>query len=106
MAEADGDVDVVENPQEGRFEALLDGELVGSAYYRHRRGRMILTHTEVDDAYEGRGIGSDLASYALDTVRSQGKMVVPLCPFMAGYIRRHEQYADLVDQELSARYRS
>jgi hypothetical protein len=80
----------------------VDGELARSAYYQRRGDRVVFTHTGVDDAYEGRGVGSALAGSALDMVRSRGERVVPLCPFIAAFIRRHATYRDLVDEQLRA----
>lgn len=91
------EVDVIDNPDLNRFEAWVDGDLAGRAHYRQRDGRVVFTHTEVDDAYEGRGIGSRLARGALDSVRAGGHKAVPMCPFIDSYIRRHEEYTDLVD---------
>lgn len=97
--------EVVKNEVKNRFEARLDGEVVGMAYYRrHPSGKIFFTHTEVDDAYQGRGFGGALAKGALDLVRSQGDQVVPLCPFIASYIREHQDYADLVDQDMTSRF--
>ncbi|MBB2913407.1 putative GNAT family acetyltransferase [Streptosporangium becharense] len=93
---ADNDIKVSDDPGASRFEILVDGGLAGFAEYRLRAGKIIFTHTEIDPAFEGRGLGSRLASGALDASRSAGRSVVPLCPFIAGYIRRHPEYRDLV----------
>ena len=91
------DVQLTHNEAEGRYEAHLDGELAGSAYYELGEGRIVFTHTEVDDAFEGRGVGSALARFALDDVRARGGLrVVPRCPFIKGWIDRHPDYQDLV----------
>lgn len=100
------EVEIVDNPERRRFEAWLDGEKAGSAHYRRQEGRVIFTHTEVDEAHEGQGIGSRLAAAALDMVRSQGEKAVPLCPFIDSYIRRHGAYSDLVDVEMTESLRS
>jgi predicted GNAT family acetyltransferase len=81
---------------DGRYVASLDGEDAGFAAYRISGDVVTFTHTEVDERFEGRGVGSRLARAALDDVREQGKRVRPLCPFVARYIREHEEYADLV----------
>jgi predicted GNAT family acetyltransferase len=60
-------------------------------------------HTEIDPAFEGKGLGSALAAGALDAERALGEPVVPLCPFIRSYIDRHPDYADLVDREMLAR---
>ena len=91
-------IDVTDNAARHRYEARLDGELAGFAQYRDAPGRRIFMHTEVDDAFEGKGVGGALASWALDDVRRAGLAVVPRCPFIADYIERHPEYGDLVYQ--------
>jgi uncharacterized protein len=91
------DVRVVDNPQMRRYEIHLDGELVGISAYVPRPDRLIFTHTEVDEALEGQGMGSRLARGALDDARARGLRVTPRCPFIAAYIRRHQEYQDLVE---------
>jgi uncharacterized protein len=96
---ADGsvaDAEVVNVPEESRYELRLGGRLVGLAAYRRRNGRIAFTHTEVDEACEGRGFGSLLAATALEDARREGLAVVPLCPFIAHYIERHPEYEELV----------
>lgn len=87
---------VVNNADAGKYEISFDGKPAGYAEYRLRDGRVIFTHTEVDSAFEGHGIGSTLARRALDDVRERGLKAVPLCPFIAAYIERHPDYQDLV----------
>jgi uncharacterized protein len=83
-------------PQAQRYEIHADGTLAGFAEYRRRPGLIAFTHTEVDDAYEGRGLASALIRHALDQARGEGLAVLPFCPFVNGYIARHAEYADLV----------
>lgn len=95
-------VSVSEHAEQSRFEATVARRLVGAAHYQHRDGRVVFTDTEVDDAYEGQGGGSALALHALDTARARDERLVPRCPFIAGYIRRHDSYADLIDHQIVA----
>jgi uncharacterized protein len=91
---------VRDNPDEHRFEAVDEsGVVAGFAAYRRSSGELTFTHTVVDDAFEGRGVGSTLVGTALDMVRDEGLRVVPRCPFVASYIEKHPGYADLVDRE-------
>jgi predicted GNAT family acetyltransferase len=90
------DIAVTRNDERGRFEAIIDGEVAGYAEFKPGDGRIEFTHTVVDDAYEGRGVGSTLVSQALDQVRAAGLDVVPTCPFVRSYIERHQEYADLL----------
>jgi predicted GNAT family acetyltransferase len=90
------DVTVRDNPAELRYEAVANGELLGEIRYRTEPGVVVLVHTEVAPSAEGIGIGSRLVEEALDDIRARGLHVVPLCPFVAAYIRRHPDHADLV----------
>jgi predicted GNAT family acetyltransferase len=90
-------VTVTDNPSELRYELNVDGALVGQIRYRLRRdGTVVLVHTDVDPSREGEGLGATLVRGALDDVRSRGVRIVPLCPFVAAFIRRHPEYGDLV----------
>ena len=90
-----------------RYEVTADGTLAGFAEYREVDGVRVFTHTEVFDAFEGKGIGSTLARGALDAERAAGRRIVALCPFVDGYIRRHpDEYGDLVDTELTTRLKA
>ncbi|GGM40015.1 N-acetyltransferase [Longimycelium tulufanense] len=91
------DVIVTDAPERSRFEAHVDGRLAGYVQYVRLGKKLLMTHTEVDDAYEGSGVGSALARQALDIARRNDRVVRPLCPFIAGWIRRHPEYLELVD---------
>ena len=93
---SDTAVEVRDSPDESRFEAYVDGRLAGYSAYILSRGTLNFVHTEVDDAYEGQGLGSKLARGALDDARARHLAVVPLCPFIADYIERHPEYEELV----------
>jgi predicted GNAT family acetyltransferase len=90
------EVIVTDNPAEGRYEAHVKGELAGRLFYREEPGGLVLVHTEVEDDFEGHGVGGRLVAGALDDIRERGLSVTPLCRFAAGYIQRHPEYADLV----------
>jgi uncharacterized protein len=92
-------VTVRDNPAELRYEALEGGELLGEIRYRTEPGLVVLVHTDVAPAAEGTGVGSRLVKEALDDIRARGLRVVPICPFVAAYIRRHPDYADLVGKD-------
>jgi len=90
------DVQVQDNPAHHRFEVLADGELAGFATYRVRDGVVVVTHSEVDPAFRGHGLASELARQTLDTVRERGEKVVPACPFFADYVAKNPQWDDIV----------
>jgi predicted GNAT family acetyltransferase len=86
---------VSHDPARGRFEIRTDAGPALLAY--ERQGDVLeMTHTEVPDASEGRGYGAALAEAALGFARREGAKVIPSCPFVAAYIERHPDYADLV----------
>jgi uncharacterized protein len=90
------DVTVVRNDDRRRYDAIVDGHVVGFAAYRTTPGRTVLTHTEVDDAHRRQGVGGALARGALNDIRARGERVIPQCPFIADYIKRNPDFADLV----------
>jgi predicted GNAT family acetyltransferase len=89
-------VEVVNKPHKSRYEAVVDDNVAGFAEYRMDGEDMVFTHTEVDDAYEGQGVGSRLVRAALDDVRRQGRRIEAQCPFVHSYIHRHAEYQDLL----------
>lgn len=90
------DVQVSHNAAAARYEARVGPKIAGFAEYQLTRDLIVFTHTEVDPAYEGQGVGSALARVALDEVRGTDRKVLPLCPFIKGWIGRHREYVDLV----------
>ena len=91
------DTEIRDNPDERRYELFADGALAGFAAYRVRDGHTVITHSEVDRAYRGKGLGSVLAQQTLDLLRAQGARVVPACPFFAKYVAEHPEYNDLIE---------
>jgi uncharacterized protein len=84
------------NDAAGRYEAHLAGRRIGLATYYQRAEVVVLPHTETDPAFGGRGYAGRLVRFALDDIRAQGKQVDPACPFVAHFIQRHPEYADLL----------
>ncbi|MFC8594941.1 GNAT family N-acetyltransferase [Streptomyces atroolivaceus] len=80
-----------------RYEILVDGEGAGFTAYRDRDGQRVFFHTEIDDAFAGQGLASVLVREALSDVRSSGGRIVPVCPYVAKFLKKHEEFADLTD---------
>ncbi len=89
------EIKVTHNSSARRFEAQA-GDSLALLDYDRANGTMTLVHTEVPPALEGQGIGGKLAKAALDYAQDQGLKVIPQCPFVRGYIDRHQEYAFLV----------
>ena len=88
-------IEVTHRPEASRFEARLDDELAVCAY-RRQGDTLLMTHTEVPPAFEGRGIAAALVRAALGWARAEGLSVRPLCSYVAVYMRRHPETQDLL----------
>jgi len=86
-----------DNRDRNRFEAALGDGSFAIAEYKLEPDIIIFTHTEVPPEHEGKGIGSALIRFALQSARERNLRVVPICPFFAEYIRKHEEVQDLLD---------
>jgi predicted GNAT family acetyltransferase len=95
----------LDNQAMHRFELHVDGELAAFSEYNVLKTGLLFTHTEVLPAFEGRGIGSAIAAKALDEVRRRSLMAIPVCPFIAAFLRKHPEYQDLVSPESRRAYR-
>ncbi|OBK71291.1 GNAT family N-acetyltransferase [Mycobacterium sp. 1274761.0] len=83
--------------KDGRFTISVDGKEVGKAEFLTRDGRRVFTHTEVDNDYEGRGLGTILIREALEQTRDAGIPIVAKCPMVANYISKHDEFKDAVE---------
>lgn len=96
-------IEVFDDVEDHAYVIEVDGERAGKAVYHLRGGRHFFVHTEIDPVYEGKGLGRQLVQFALDDVRAKEATVVPICPFVRAYIKRHPEYDDLVDHEILGR---
>ena len=87
---------VRDNPERHRFEVDL-GDSVAISEYTLMAGKIMFTHTEVPVGHEGKGIASALARAGLAAARERGLKVIPTCPFVASYMKRHAETHDLLD---------
>ena len=88
--------EVRENAAEHRFEIWLGEERAGLTVYEGEGHTLAFVHTEIEDRFGGRGLGSVLIGQALRTVRARGSVVLPYCPFVKAFIAKHPDYLDLV----------
>lgn len=87
--------DVTTEPD--RFSISVDGNKAGFTEYVDSGDQRIFPHTEVDDAFGGRGLATILVGEALEATRAGGLRIVPVCEMVAGYIDKHPEFKDLVD---------
>ena len=93
------DAIVVDSFEQQRYEILLGGEVAGVLHYRRHSDAVELKHTEIDQAFEGRGLAGRLAAAALSDARGRATPVTVTCPFVNAYIERHPEYRDLLAAE-------
>jgi predicted GNAT family acetyltransferase len=93
------DVQVTDAPERSRYEARIGGDLVGYTEYRRNDGTIMLAHTEVEEEARCTGVGTALLRTILGEARAHGRRVEPVDPFVAGWIERHPEYADLLAEE-------
>lgn len=88
-------ITVIDNPEEHRFEATVDGHLAELVYHR-RAGRLVLVHTGVPDELGGKGVGGRLVEAAVAAAEAEGLTVVPRCPFARSWLERHPEATERV----------
>ena len=96
MLSAMESLELTHNPATQRYEAKLEGKVIAFIEYRDTSSVRSLTHTKVNDNLEGQGISSQLVKFALEEIKSSDSGLVPMCPFVAAYVQRHREYAELV----------
>jgi uncharacterized protein len=82
---------------EGKYTIAVDGETVGLAAVADRGEQRVFYHTEVEERFGGRGLATILVAEALEATRADGKRVVPVCPMVAAFIKKHSEFADITD---------
>ena len=87
--------EVRRNDADGRYELVVDDDVIGIADYVLRGETVVLPHTEISPRLQGRGFGAVLVQGALDDIRSAGRTVVPACWFVADFLDQHPEYANL-----------
>jgi uncharacterized protein len=95
---------VTDDREQSRYELRVGGELAGFLLYKLRGDAISLIHTEVDPAFQGRGLATHLARFSLDDARKRGLAVLPFCPYVNSWIRKHPDYAGLVPEDRQAEF--
>ena len=87
---------VTDDPEQSRYELRVAGELAGFLTYKRRGEQISLIHTEVEPHFQGKGLATHLARFSLNDARKRGLAVLPFCPYVNSWIKKHPDYADLV----------
>ena len=85
-----------EGPGKGRYVARLEGVEAEMTYSRAGESTIIIDHTSVPDALRGRSVGQALVRRAVEDARTEGRTIVPLCPFAKAQIARHAEWQDVL----------
>jgi uncharacterized protein len=99
MADQTPELTVRDNAASLCYDALIDGEVIGTIVYERSGPRIIFMHTIVEPEFRRRGIATALVRQALDDVRAKGLTLSNYCGFVADFINAHPGYADLIDTE-------
>jgi predicted GNAT family acetyltransferase len=89
------EIPVTHNAIAQRYEMTVEGRL-SVCEYELKDGQMIFTHTLVPPELRGRGIAEKLVRTALADARASGHKVVPACSYVATFVQRHKEFADLL----------
>jgi uncharacterized protein len=98
------DVTVSDNSGTGSYDASIDGTVVGMLVYRRKGGRIIFTHTIVQEEYRGKGIATGLVRNALDDIRARGLRLTNFCTFVDDFVTENPEYSDLLDRGTGQRH--
>ncbi|BBZ47904.1 GNAT family N-acetyltransferase [Mycobacterium parmense] len=79
------------------FAITVDGQTVGVAAFADRGDRRVFVHTEVDDAFQGRGLATILVNEAVKSSNADGLRIVAVCPMVAAFLHKHKEFDDIVD---------
>lgn len=89
------DPEIHDNVEARRYELTVDGE-TAVVIYNPVAGGLLITETIVPIPLEGRGIASRMAKHVLADLKARGLVILPTCPFFAGYLKKHPEYTELV----------
>ncbi|MEV0249121.1 N-acetyltransferase [Nocardia sp. NPDC050712] len=92
MTESTPETTVVRNDEKNRYEVSYEGKLAGFAEYEQRGDETVFTHTEIDDAFSGKGLGKVLAKAAIEDTIALDRVIRPVCPFIKAYLDKHPEY--------------
>ena len=91
------DIQVSIHPQEAHFAITVDGKPAGFAEYIEETGHRTFVHTEIDDAFSGRGLAGILVREALDRTRADGLQIRATCTYVQKFLSEHHEWDDIVD---------
>ena len=101
--ENEPELTVFNDERRSRYQVKQGNRPIAFSEYELEPGRVVFTHTVVRPEFEGQGIGSRLAKFAIQDAQARGLRITPVCPFVRSYLRRHPEYESIVDYPVSSR---
>lgn len=95
--DADQTTSVTRNDDESRYEIRVGDSLAGFVAFRQNPGRLAFTHTVIQPEFEGQGLGSTLVRNAIEDASTRGETIIPFCPFVQSWLKRHPEFEGTVD---------
>lgn len=92
------DYELIHNKSRHQYEFHIERYTPKIEYIINKDNEIFLTHTEVSPALGGKGVGTQLVKKTLEDIKERGLSVVPLCPFVAAYIKRHPEWMSIVKE--------
>ena len=89
------DLIIIENIERKRFETTVEDKVAFVEYIR-AENKMYLTHTEVPSELGGKGIASKMVGKVLEIIKEEDRKLVPLCPFVASYLKKHPEWQEML----------
>ncbi|WP_436535996.1 GNAT family N-acetyltransferase [Actinoplanes sp. HUAS TT8] len=89
------DVVISHDPDNRKYDALLDGDGIGIVVYEVSAGHVVITHAAVKESHRAGGVGTKLITYALDHIQTLGAPITVQCPVVREFIEHNPKYAHL-----------
>ncbi len=90
------ELSITDMPERSRFEATVDGKLVGVLEYRRKDDVIFYDHAETEIPFRGKGIAGRIVEAALIAARAEGLRIVPRCPYVVDWVAAHPEFQPLV----------
>lgn len=87
---------LIDNEERSRYEMHVKGYIPQIEYMKSNKNEIFLTHTEVPEPISEQGIGSYLVQKSLEDIERKGLLLVPMCPFVAAYIKKNPEWMRIV----------
>lgn len=96
MSDIVDDITFDHDEERETFEAIIGDDRAVLEYRSNKEGKFFITHTEVPPALQGKGIASILVNHVFDYIRANNMRMIPVCPYVKSYLKKHPEYMDLV----------